>query len=148
MSDFFRRRITGRECDDGVVVRIESDGGVQALDPTASSVWRIADGTRSVQSASRELGLDQRTIWMAIDRLADLGLLASRPTPPGAESVVIPLADSTSRRRVLQLGLAAATAGAVIATNGVAAAASASAELKQKQNAEQKSKNAEQKSKM
>jgi hypothetical protein len=136
MSQRVERRQVESESDDGTTLSVVVDGQRVDLDPAAAMVWRAAATAPDVPALVAGAELPEREVWLALDRLGDLGLLASRPMPPGADNVVVPLAGTT-RRRLLQLGGGAATAGAaIVATSRLAAAGDA--ESRQKQEASRK----------
>jgi hypothetical protein len=104
-----------------LVVTIERSGTSCRLAALTAFVYQHADGVRDVTAltadASAALGLEvsAATVWSALDRLADAGLLEGRVAPPGGEAldeldVAAPVTRRGLLRRVGVLG-AAATAG-------------------------------------
>ena len=78
---------------------------IHSLNPTARRVWDWSDGKTSVESMAKRLsselgvskGQAESLVWLAIDRLEGADVFESEiERPPGI-----------SRRRVLQMGLAA-----------------------------------------
>ena len=142
MSEMLQRSFNGTEHDDGVAVALIVDGTPRRLDLIASSVWRLVDGSHRVSDIALQLDIDERQVWAAVDRLADLGVLV-RPAPPGGDERVVSITEApTSRRRMLQLGIAAAAAGAAMMTSRTAAAANPNQESRQKQQSEEREKKA------
>lgn len=77
-----------------------------------AQVLRAVDAQRAPSELALALGATKAQVWAALDRLADLELLAERTSPP-SQSLPAP---AVSRRDVLQK-LAAAFGGAVVATS-------------------------------
>jgi hypothetical protein len=70
-----------------------SDNNTVALDNTRVSVsdddarvWALCDGRRSLEELRLALALDGEAMFAALDRLADLGLVDRRVTPPAGSS--------------------------------------------------------------
>jgi hypothetical protein len=80
--------------------------GAHCLNGAAVSVWRLADGTRSVTEIAQKIGAetsaepDEALVWRALEELDTASLLA---TPLPTESV-----DADRRRMLTRLGWAAA----------------------------------------
>lgn len=53
-------------------------------DPTAYAVWRLANGSRSIQALAEAASISEPACWDALDRLFDQGALANRVAPPSA----------------------------------------------------------------
>jgi hypothetical protein len=79
------------------------------LTPFEAHVLRAVDAQRAPSELAVALGATKAQVWAALDRLADVNLLAGRVSPP-SQSLPAP---AVSRRDVLQK-LAAAVGGAVI----------------------------------
>lgn len=97
----------------GVEIAIRSGRihvGGHELPPLAALLWKYADGSRSptrlAEDLSARLGrtIDIDSVWSGLDRLADVGLLQRRITPPGS-------AHGWSRREVLHVAAVAILAG-------------------------------------
>ncbi|MBW8813079.1 MAG: hypothetical protein JF588_06600 [Caulobacterales bacterium] len=121
-----RNRTIALQVGPELVVQDRSGQELARLDALDAFLWESADGTIGVpdlaRRASESLGaaVDRETVWSALDRLADAGLLEQRATPPGS------LPD-VSRRAMLTragLGLAGLTGAAVVAQPAFAAVAS------------------------
>lgn len=53
-------------------------------DPAAYAVWRLADGSRSIQELADVASISEQACWDALDRLSDQGALTKRVAPPSA----------------------------------------------------------------
>lgn len=90
------------------LARLKS-GELIALSALDAMVLRAADGTRDIQSIlavaqDADHAATRESVFMSLDRLADVGLLTARATPPGHGS-------RTTRRDLMRLvGTAAACA--------------------------------------
>jgi hypothetical protein len=90
---------------DSVVVYDLANDRAHSLEPLAVRIWKLADGTRSVDDivgALDEATVDVDAVWAALDALGDAGLLQERAGPPAGERRV--------SRRTLVRDIAAAGA--------------------------------------
>ena len=62
----------------------ESKQMLEQTDPQAFQVFSMSNGNRSVAAIAAELYLNEAEVWAALDRLADMGALQQRVTPPSA----------------------------------------------------------------
>ncbi len=90
-----------------------SENNTVTLDNTCVSlsgddarVWALCDGQRSLEELRLALALDAEAIFAALDRLADLGLVNRRVTPPAGSS-------SMSRATAIAAAAVLVTSGAV-----------------------------------
>lgn len=77
---------------EGVVVHDAASGQQHVLGALEARLWGLLDGVRSVSELARALSTPQTPVavaqvWIALDALADRGLLAQRLAPPAAETV-------------------------------------------------------------
>lgn len=117
---------------EGIQLRTDVDGEVIAshgdkqslLSHMEATVWQLADGEHSVSELTTLAckltthSVSIATVWSALDRLADLGLLMARVSPPAADGL------RPSRRKLLeQVGLGAAGALGLLFMNPATAQA-------------------------
>ena len=57
---------------------------LKKADPVAYAVWRLADGSRSIETLAGDAGISVKECWTALDRLADQNALSERVTPPSS----------------------------------------------------------------
>lgn len=57
---------------------------LKQADPVAYAVWRLADGSRSIETLAGDAGMSVKECWAALDRLADQNALSERVAPPSA----------------------------------------------------------------
>ncbi|WP_301387895.1 hypothetical protein [Thalassolituus sp. UBA2590] len=57
---------------------------LKKADPVAYAVWRLADGSRSIETLAGDAGISVKECWTALDRLADQNALSERVAPPSA----------------------------------------------------------------
>ena len=88
-----------QDVDNEVVVYDTARKRAHHLNPSAASVWRLLDGSRSIDAIAAELGVAESVVGLAIDDLANAGLLDTGE----------PL--SVSRRSALRRAAAAAALG-------------------------------------
>jgi hypothetical protein len=105
---------------EGSVVRTAA-GAVHHLPPVTLAVWQAADGrtdTQGLLAAARAVDAQatSRTVFNALDALADAGLLAERVAPPAAAGM--------DRRTVIRT-MAAAAGAALVVLPGAGRAAEA-----------------------
>lgn len=76
------------ELDGELLVYDRDSDRALCLNPTAAAVWRLADGTRSVDELAELLSrqsdrpLDAEVVWFALARLERAGLLQEAPVRP------------------------------------------------------------------
>jgi hypothetical protein len=92
-----------------------NDEDVARVDRLAARVLAACDGATSVERMAADLEVSAEAVWSALDRLADLGLLESRASPPAG-------LPTLSRRAALGLARVAAL-GAGAASLALPAAA-------------------------
>ena len=92
--------------DEVLVYDLDSDRA-HCLNQTAAFVWQHCDGRNSTKQIARKLGqqfdcsVDEKIVWLALDRLARNHLLERQPVPPQE-------IQGMNRRAVVRaLGLAA-----------------------------------------
>lgn len=90
-------------------------GHFHTLNATAASVWRLCDGRHSANDIAAASGLDRAVAGLALDQLADLGLLAVSPAPSGLtrRDVVRRLAAAGAIGAIALPVIGSTTAGAV-----------------------------------
>ena len=57
---------------------------LKKADPVAYAMWRLADGSRSIETLAGDAGISVKECWTALDRLADQNALSERVTPPSS----------------------------------------------------------------
>ena len=57
---------------------------LKKADPVAYAMWRLADGSRSIETLAGDAGISVKECWTALDRLADQNALSERVAPPSA----------------------------------------------------------------
>ena len=62
----------------------EASDFLKQSDPAAYAVWRLADGSRSIQVLAEAASIRVQECWDALDRLFDQGALAQRMAPPSS----------------------------------------------------------------
>jgi len=103
-----------KEMVDEVLVYDLKGDRAHCLNQTAAFVWQRCDGRTSPREIARRLGrdvnakIDERIVWLALDQLAEKGLLAHHATPPASFSGL------NRRQMVRALGLAAVVAVPVV----------------------------------
>jgi hypothetical protein len=95
-------RLLVHDVDDEVVVYDQEAKRAHRLNPSAAKVWRLLDGKRSVGTVAAELGVDASVVDLAIDDLANAGLLETAEPLP------------VSRRSALRKAAVAAAVGFVL----------------------------------
>ena len=92
--------------DEVLVYDLDSDHA-HCLNQTAAFVWQHCDGRNTTKQIARKLGqqfdcsVDEKIVWLALDRLARNHLLETQPVPPQE-------IQGMNRRAVMRaLGLAA-----------------------------------------
>ncbi|KZY96994.1 MULTISPECIES: hypothetical protein [Thalassolituus] len=66
------------------VVADDTQDFLKQSDPVAYAVWRLADGSRSIETLAGDAGISVKECWTALDRLADQNALSERVAPPSA----------------------------------------------------------------
>ena len=66
------------------VVTGDTQDSLKQADPVAYSVWRLADGSRAIETLASDAGISVKECWAALDRLADQNALSERVTPPSS----------------------------------------------------------------
>ena len=66
------------------VVADDTQDFLKKADPVAYAVWRLADGSRSIETLAGDAGISVKECWTALDRLADQNALSERVAPPSA----------------------------------------------------------------
>ena len=66
------------------VVADDTQDFLKQSDPLAYAVWRLADGSRSIETLAGDAGISVKECWTALDRLADQNALSERVAPPSA----------------------------------------------------------------
>lgn len=66
------------------VVADDTQDFLKQSDPVAYAVWRLADGSRSIETLAGDAGMSVKECWAALDRLADQNALSERVAPPSA----------------------------------------------------------------
>tara|TARA_B100000508_G_scaffold138671_1_gene135231 strand:- start:5037 stop:5666 length:630 start_codon:yes stop_codon:yes gene_type:complete len=66
------------------VVADDTQDFLKQSDPVAYAVWRLADGSRSIETLAGDAGISVKECWTALDRLADQNALSERVTPPSS----------------------------------------------------------------
>ena len=66
------------------VVADDTQDSLKQADPVAYSVWRLADGSRAIETLASDAGISVKECWAALDRLADQNALSERVTPPSS----------------------------------------------------------------
>ena len=66
------------------VVADDTQDFLKQSDPLAYAVWRLADGSRSIETLAGDAGISVKECWAALDRLADQNALSERVAPPSA----------------------------------------------------------------
>ena len=73
--------------DEVLVYDLDSDHA-HCLNQTAAFVWQHCDGRNTTEQIARKLGrqfdcsVDEKIVWLALDRLARNHLLETQPVPP------------------------------------------------------------------
>jgi hypothetical protein len=105
-----------RELPDEVLIYDTETDHAHCLNETAAFVWQRCDGRKSPAEITRELSLkknvrlDDKIVWLAIDQLWRNRLLIDSPLPP-------PTLRGINRRDMVRaLGLTAAVAVPVVAS--------------------------------
>ena len=105
-----RQRLVIDELPDEVLVYDLDRHKAHCLNKTAALVWKHCDGRTSVSQIARQLArelgapVDEKLVWLALDKLGRDHLLAERVAPPPA------MKGMTRRQMVRALGLAAIVA--------------------------------------
>ena len=92
--------------DEVLVYDLDSDHA-HCLNQTAAFVWQHCDGRNTTEQIARKLGqqfdcsVDEKIVWLALDRLARNHLLERQPVPPQE------IQGMNRRAMVRALGLAA-----------------------------------------
>ena len=86
-----------QDVDNEVVVYDTARKRAHHLNPSAASVWRLLDGSRSINAIAAELGVAESVVGLAIDDLANAGLLDTGRAevhvgPAGEAVLLVPLA--------------------------------------------------------
>ena len=96
-----------KELPDEVLVYDLDRDHAHCLNQTAAFVWQHCDGRNTTEQIARKLGqqfdcsVDEKIVWLALDRLARNHLLETQPVPPQE-------IQGMNRRAVMRaLGLAA-----------------------------------------
>ena len=87
----------------------EASDFLKQSDPAAYAVWRLADGSRSIQVLAEAASIREQECWDALDRLFDQGALAQRMAPPSATPHPAQLNRREAMSKVM-LGAVGATA--------------------------------------
>ena len=66
------------------VIADDTQGFIKESDPVAYAVWRLADGSRDIETLAQDAGISVKECWAALDRLADQNALSERLAPPSA----------------------------------------------------------------
>jgi hypothetical protein len=118
-----------QELDGELVVYDPEHKRAHCLNPSATKVWRLLDGSRSVSAIASDLGFDQSVVDLAIDDLANARLLE--------EVEPLPVSRRTALRRVA----AAAAVGFLLpAVSSIAAPLAAQAQSGAKEKEKEKEK--------
>jgi len=101
--------------DETLVYDLERDRA-HCLNETAALVWQRCDGRNTTREIAEALArrldqpIDERLVWLAIERLGENHLLTDVPVPPQG------IAGMNRRELVCALGLSAAVAIPVVAS--------------------------------
>ncbi len=85
-----RKDLLARELHSEVVLYDSNTRKAHCLNQTAAAVWRLCNGTKSVEEIARALGqdpaapVDEGLVWLAVRQFDKSGLLQNKITP-GAE---------------------------------------------------------------
>src|SRR5881409_131273 len=77
-----------KELPDEVLVYDLDRDHAHCLNQTAAFVWQHCDGRNTTEQIARKLGrqfdcsVDEKIVWLALDRLARNHLLETQPVPP------------------------------------------------------------------
>jgi hypothetical protein len=108
------------ESEDEVLAYDETRHHIHHLNPTASAVWRLCDGTRPIDRIAQESGIERESVTLALQKLAQTHLLE------GDTSAW--MGDAQSRRSFLRkAGIASLPAIASVTAPTAMAAASGKA---------------------
>jgi len=108
----FREQVVVEQVDDELLVLDTRTSIAHYLHPVTAFVWQHADGTRSVNDLVRlvqvhlDADADEEVVWLALDALAEAGLLEDRLAPPAGTQRL--------SRRDLMRRVATVTAGVAI----------------------------------
>jgi hypothetical protein len=69
------------EIPNGLVVLVLPENQYHALDAATAAIWRLADGSHSIDAMARETGLAPEVVAFALGELADVGLLVAGEAP-------------------------------------------------------------------
>jgi hypothetical protein len=105
------------ETEDEVLVYDELRHHIHHLNPTTSLVWRLCDGTRTIDRIAQESGIEREPVTLALQKLAQAHLLEGDTSPWGG--------DQQSRRSFLRkAGMASIPAIVSVTAPSAMAAAS------------------------
>lgn len=71
-----------RQVDEETLVYDSCRDTAICLNDHAARIWRLCDGETTVADIARDLGDDERRVWLALDQLAKSHLLIEHVAPP------------------------------------------------------------------
>jgi hypothetical protein len=78
-----------QETETGIAIVDNNGREIAHLTSFEAGIWRMADGRTPVQQIIKRIAgaeassIHKEEVWQALDRLADLGVMAERACPPG-----------------------------------------------------------------
>lgn len=89
--------LSTEELSDELLVCDSSNETAHCLNPFATSVFKLCDGTRTIAEITNELQADESLVWQAINELSDVGIITKPP-----ESLV---ETDFDRRRIVKAAM-------------------------------------------
>jgi hypothetical protein len=109
-----RRGLISQEIDGELLLYVEATHQASSLNISASQIWALCDGVRSVESIAAETKLGAGVVVVAVKQFANAGLLEN-----GAE---LPRVNVSRRRVMIAVGLATPVILMILAPKAAAAA--------------------------